>query len=487
MLFSNLNRRYDINGKLHEGNFISKDFTGIFDKDAQPYLSKLTIDKLFEGLDLEKSNEMHNNLITSIPSIKDVMGLNRAGNTLATELITKQLVYMQNRLDTIEKEMLQVSNKIISVATTAKTSQEARDAISSVTGPVGIASIYPRIEKIVAKYGQTINFKESGIKQIIEDLANIKMNTIIEGIQKSIDSDSRTKGINDIYKVIDSYQLEEIEAISAKTHEVDFIGSPIKPLEMVKTVNPYERLAGFYEQVLSSYNYGKKLKSSDFFGQNYESIKKSSGRLLFPTPVAIGLFSKFDKETLMPFYDFLSEVGSELVNRIYPNSPEEDTKNLFTPIFQVTFISLLSILGLRLISFDIAKEGVFVKKEEETKKQKETEQAQAKVATAKSVIEAGKNLYDLGFFNSTRQIIRVGSKANPEIVKNLNNFLVALGILPKSKFNDTTYDSITADGVKVYQTKVDVENKILKDGIVGNQTRAKMLQTYNDVNSKYKS
>lgn len=487
MLFSNLNRRYDINGKLHEGNFISKDFTGIFDKDAQPYLSKLTIDKLFEGLDFEKSNEMHNNLISSIPSIKDALGLNRAGDTMAPELITKQLVYMQDRLDAIEKEMSEVSNKIILVATTAKTPQEARDAISSVTGPVGIASIYPRIEKIVAKYGETINFKESGIKKIIEELADIKMKTIIEGILKSVEGDSRTKGINDIYKVIDGFQLEEIEATSAKTNDVDFIGSAIKPLEMIKTVNPYERLAGFYEQVLSSYSYGKKLKSADFFGQNYESIKKSSGRLLFPTPVAIGLFSKFDKETLMPFYDFLSEIGSELVNRIYPNSPQEDTKNIFTPIFQVTFISLLSILGLRLISFNIAKEGVFVKKEEETKKQKETEQAQAKVSTAKSVVEAGKNLNDLGFFNSTRQLIKVGSKTNPEIIKNLNNFLVGIGILPKSKMGDTVYDSVTADGVKVYQTKVDTDNKILKDGIVGNQTRAQILKTYNDINAKYKS
>ena len=487
MLFSNLNRRYDINGKLHEGNFISKDFTGIFDKDAQPYLAKLTIDKLFEGLDFEKSNEIHNNLISAIPSIKDAMGLNKAGDTMATELITKQLVYMQDRLDAIEKEMLQVSNKIISVATTAKTSQEARDAISTVTGPVGIASIYPRIEKIVAKYSETINFKESGIKKIIEDLANINMNTIIAGILKSVESDTRTKGIDDIYTVIDGYKLEEIEADSVKTHEVDFIGSPIKPLEMIKTVNPYERLAGFYEQVLTSYSYGTKLKSADFFGQNYESIKKSSGRLIFPTPIAIGLFAQFDKETLMPFYDFLSEVGSELVNRIYPNSPQEDTKNIFTPIFQVTFISLLSILGLRLISFNITKEGVFVKKDEETKKQKETEQAQSKVTAAKSLVEAGKNLYDLGFFNSTRQIIRVGFKANLEIVKNLNNFLVGLGILPKSKFDDTVYDGVTADGVKVYQTKVDVDNKMLKDGIVGNQTRAQILKTYNDINAKYKS
>ena len=109
------------------------------------------------------------------------------------------------------------------------------------------------------------------------------------------------------------------------------------------------------------------------------------------------------------------------------------------------------------------------------------------MTAAKSLVEAGKNLYDLGFFNSTRQIIRVGFKANLEIVKNLNNFLVGLGILPKSKFDDTVYDGVTADGVKVYQTKVDVDNKMLKDGIVGNQTRAQILKTYNDINAKYKS
>jgi hypothetical protein len=493
MLFSNLNRRYDVNGKLNEGNFISKDITGFFDATAKPYLSKLTIDKLFEGLDLEKSQELHSSIVSAIPSIKDAMGLNRANNTMATELIRKQLIYMQGRLDVIEKEMIEVSNKILSVTASSKNPEDARTAVASVTGPEGIGSIYPRIEKIILKYKGTIDLTKTEVKPIIQSLSNIKMYTIIESVMKSIDGKAATAGIEDIYAMIDSIELPEIEASTSSVIPVDFLGKGLKPIDLVKSSNAFERLAGFFEMVISKYDFGRRVKDPNGFGDGYGRIRRSGSRVMFPTIIAINTFlnmgnKSFDIASLEPLSDFLTEIGSELVNRIYANSPDEDSKNLFTPIFQVMFVSLLSILALKLISFDIAREGAFAKKEEEVKLGKEKEATEQKKKDATSLIEAGNMLYDDGFFDKKREIIRVGTRTNPEMIKHLNTFLVYLNLLPKTKMNDTTFDAATADAVKVFQTRVSEQDKAIKiDGIIGNETRAAMFKAFNDIKKKYTS
>ena len=49
------NKKEDIT-RIDESNFISSDILGIFDSDARVKLSALTIEKLFEGLDIDNTN-----------------------------------------------------------------------------------------------------------------------------------------------------------------------------------------------------------------------------------------------------------------------------------------------------------------------------------------------------------------------------------------------------------------------------------------------
>jgi hypothetical protein len=90
MLFKNFYNNHD-QYRLNEGNFISADPTGLIDKDAKFRLSELTIDKLFEGLDLKKSAELYTFIKSNIPSIAPIMDMQRADVTSAFELIRSQI------------------------------------------------------------------------------------------------------------------------------------------------------------------------------------------------------------------------------------------------------------------------------------------------------------------------------------------------------------------------------------------------------------
>ena len=113
MLFRNLNFEKKAQN-ISEGNFISADFLGIIDSDAKSKLAFLTIDKMFEGLDLKKSAELHDFIEAYAPSLKaqsntsttssinDVIGLGNSKKSVL-EIINSQLHYMQLRLEGIEK------------------------------------------------------------------------------------------------------------------------------------------------------------------------------------------------------------------------------------------------------------------------------------------------------------------------------------------------------------------------------------------------
>ena len=89
---------------MNEGKFISKDITGLFDKDAEVRLSSLTIEKLFEGLDIDNSDETHNYIISNMPSLKDVMGKNKSDDISAFELIRAQMLYIEQQIKTFDNE-----------------------------------------------------------------------------------------------------------------------------------------------------------------------------------------------------------------------------------------------------------------------------------------------------------------------------------------------------------------------------------------------
>jgi len=72
---------------------------------------------------------------------------------------------------------------------------------------------------------------------------------------------------------------------------------------------------------------------------------------------------------------------------------------------------------------------------------------------------------------------------SPNVVKLINNFLVLMKYLDSNKINDTNYDTITANAVTQYQTEYGLR---LKDGKIGNETKADMQDTIKEIASKYK-
>jgi hypothetical protein len=102
MLLNNLHSSDKDNQSLNEGNFISKDFTGLIDSDASSKLSGLTISKLFEGLDIENNDKMHRFISTNSPALQNVMGYDKSDDIFAVEIIKEQMNYIAEKISFIE-------------------------------------------------------------------------------------------------------------------------------------------------------------------------------------------------------------------------------------------------------------------------------------------------------------------------------------------------------------------------------------------------
>jgi len=71
---------------------------------------------------------------------------------------------------------------------------------------------------------------------------------------------------------------------------------------------------------------------------------------------------------------------------------------------------------------------------------------------------------------------------NSEIVKLINNYLIVYKYLDISKWNDTNYDSKTAEAVLLFQKECQL---IYLDGKIGNETRGRMKsQVLKDLDRK---
>jgi hypothetical protein len=487
MLFSNLNNKSYISNKIFEGNFISKDFTGIFDKEADYNLTKLTIDKMFEGLDLEKSDKIHNTIASDMPSLKDAMGVSKADDTFAFRLIELQLDYIKTRLTNIETEIAKINIEILAAANKSKTPEQVREAILSLTGPEGISSIYPKVSELFLNVSKSVDFKTSEkvnmLKKTLNALAALKVEDLIKGTLDSLKNDAGNKPLKSIYEQIDVMELKEIESDYLNLTPENFVGTPFKINDLIKSNDIYYRLAGFFDFcITTTYSFGKKVMTE--FGKDYSKINKLGGnKVVVPATSCISLIKdnkdyEVDNEE---FAQFLTEVGSLLINRVFSNS-SEDIKNIFTPSLQVFYVSLLSILSFRLINFSISIEDVVSLKTQEIAKSKKTQESVEKNNRRKIVVNASKNLEDDGFYNANTPNIRVGTRYDSEIIKSINNFLIGLNLLPSSKTNSDSFDEITKEAVKVFQK----QSEIRVDGIIGRNTRAKMKLLADDAQKSLK-
>jgi len=468
MLFKNFYNNHD-QFRLNESNFISSDWFGLFDQDAKFRLSELTIDKLFEGLDLEKSDAIHTFIKSNMPSLAPVMGKDKASNTSAFELIRSQISYMDTRILFIEKDL---SAGFQAVIDATKTSYgERQKKISEITSPSGISSVIPKIDEAVKNFmkSTTIDFKSEALKQSFISLYNLDISSIIKQTLTSLEQSASTVGLKGLYTVVDGMELEEIESDTIQSNPKLLVGSLLEPNELIKSVDLYDRLAGFYEMVINMYPYGQQLSTK--FGKNYTSINLTSGVV---GPDAIMAMKQFipsiDSGVFEPMGELLNEVSSILLKRVFLQSPDEDTKNIFTPSMQVMYMCVVSLVSLKLINLNLEVESLVVKKEETIKKEAGEKKFNILRNKAMAQAEIVEKLENLGFFTTDRLVYKVGSrKMNPEVVKLINNLLIYSGNVEKSKLNSEVFDTITERGVKDFQMKAGAK---LQDGKIGRETKA---------------
>lgn len=482
MLFKNFNDP-KLDFSINEGNFISSDIFGLIDTDAKFRLSELTIDKLFEGLDIEKSEAMHNFIKSNIPSLASIMGKDKSELSKGIDLIRAQFAYIESQISLFERELSSGFQQVMAATKTQGIKGSAKK-ISQITNPSGISSIIPKIDEVVkaAKKNKIADFSSESLKQSFLSLYNVDVLTIVKQTLTSLESSSSTVGLKDLYTIIDNLELEKIESDSASTLPGLLIGPTIDLTKMMESTDVYDRLASFTEFVMFKFPFGKTLVEK--FGSNYDSIK-TEGAIVGPDAILAlrQFYPSSDISVFEPLSELLNEVSSILIKRVFLGSTEH-TKNIFTPALQVMFLCMIVLLALKLINLNIEVEIAGVQKEEEIKKEAETKAYQTKVERAKQVVMLGKELEALQFFTRGGIVYKVGStKMSPNVIKLINNFLVMLKYLDKNKLNDTNYDSTTASAVTQYQSEYNLR---LKDGKIGNETKAEMQDTIKEIASKYK-
>lgn len=475
-MISNFNKfNYPNNGnqKLNEGNFISGDFSGIFDTDAKAKLSALTIDKMFEGLDLEKSEQMHRFISSNAPSIQEVMGLNNADNLSSYEIIKQQLNYIAEKISFVERDFRKYYDYII---TAYKTSAEEKvgSAVAGFTSPEGYSSIIPAVEELVKEAKKAgLDFKNPRVLEAFNSLHRVNISSVVDEISKILEESSLSFGIVSIYKEVDNMEIPELKSDYAVSNPEIYITKFLNLEEMYKSNDPITRMSAFFEEVLNVYPFTKQLKRN--FGETYNVI--TDGDLV---EASIRQFlPKMDYSAFDQMSELLNNVCGKLVDRVYTSNPDVDNTNIFVPALQAIYVGLLAIVSTKLINFNIEVETTIIKKEEE-KKQIAAKTAEDRV---RNVYNSYKLLMEEGFFTSASGIYKEGGiSMNPEIIKNINYFLYSLNLLPESKVDSESFDRATTDAVMKFQT-INKAQKI--DGKIGNETKAIMDKTANFLANKY--
>jgi hypothetical protein len=481
MLFRNLNFEKKAQN-ISEGNFISADFLGIIDSDAKSKLAFLTIDKMFEGLDLKKSAELHDFIEAYAPSLKaqsntsttssinDVIGLGNSKKSVL-EIINSQLHYMQLRLEGIEKELDKFYKDIEMEYTKTISKEELEGSISGFTGPANISSIVPTINSLVADAIRTglVKFDNPSTKQAFLTLHKLKISDYIFALKTNIYNDAKNISLLPLYRKIDSLDLEEITTDNASLSEIkSYVFNPVDLSSMYKSFDPIARISAFLEESLMQYEYGIDVRK--IFGANYTQNFDDSEVL------PIGVLRKFvktiDISVFEPMKELLYDVAVTLIGRAYAQNPDEDDKNIFVPSLQFMYISMLSLLAFKLINYNLQIQTASIKREERIKAEQQAVVVGDKKMRATKLFDTYKQLNALNFFKKGGLVYKKESnRMLPEIVKLINNFFVYAGDLDKSKLDSPTFDDMTYQAVLKFQTE---GNLYYKDGKIGNETRGFM-------------
>ena len=464
------NKKEDIT-RIDESNFISSDILGIFDSDARVKLSALTIEKLFEGLDIDNTNEMHDFITSFAPSLSKVMGVHSSESNYAFDILKAQLMYMQTILQDVENDIDYFYKNVINVHKSYTDGQTIETLVAKYSNPNKVGSIFPEVERIVQQAKKSgIDFNSPRVKETFKALQKLNVNTYISQTLSSIEVSASNISLLPLYKKIDAMELEMItgdNAIAPQNKSHLFLTLDFN--SMYASLDPIARLGTFFEETLLQYPFGRQLKKN--FGEEYEyfdTIEHSMSAIKQFVP-------SIEYSVFEPMKETLYEISALLVNRVFSMHPEEDSKNIFVPSFQVMWVSILSLLALRLINFNVRVSNVITQKKEDKK--------EAKVEETSELTQAYETLKQQNFFTDKITYKEGDGTMNPEIIKNINNILVKLTILPDSKINSTQYDSQTTEAIRTLQMNHSAE---FVDGKIGQETKEIMEKIINHIQNKYK-
>lgn len=474
MPFSNFLNSNNPLFRLNEGNFISSDILGLVDSDARFKLSELTLDKLFEGLDLEKSQSLCNLIGNNSLSIKNSLDISRFSSTVALQLIKEQIEYMQIEISEIEKEFDKWYDYVIR-AHKQKEGKEKEALLAKYTSPESISSVIPKIERVVEEAkSQGVDFSDDKVREAFNTLHSISIGSILSKLDKDIEDSAKTIGLKPLYREIDSYSMETIESDSASTVARTYITKQLDFKEMYESNDPLQRLAAFFEQALMLYPFGYYLKRN--FEENYDVITDS--------PLGIATLKQFvptiDVMAFESMSGLLDTIAEILVTRVYVSNPDEINKNIFVPALQATWVAMLTLIAMKLINYNVEIKDVLVQKEIE----KKIQIAKTQEERSKKIFDSYKNLSDRGFFSSGTSLYKEGGRTMDALnIQHINNILHSLKLVSDAKVDSSVFDSETKNGVMKFQ---EINRARLVDGIIGSETRNLLLRTAKGIADKYK-
>ncbi len=458
--------------RINESNFISSDMTGALDSDSGTKLSYITIEKMFEGLDIDNTNEIHNFILSFAPSLSRVMGVANSETNSAFEVLKAQLMYMQTILQKVEDDIDSFYKRVINVYKSYSDGETIESLVAKYSNPQSVGSIFPEVEKIIADAKKSgMDFNNPNLIEAFKTLQKMNVKKYISDTLSSLEVSASNVSLLSLYKNIDSMDLTKITDDNAiapqnKTHlflTLDFN-------EMYASLDPILRMGVFLEEALFQYPFGRQLKKN--FGEDYEYFDT-----IEHTMSSIKQFApSIDYTVFEPMKEMLYTISALLVNRVFSMHPEEDSKNIFVPSLQIMWVSILSLLALRLINFNVKVSNVI----QDKKEQKE----ESKKESASTIGAFYEELKKNGFFTDNVIYKEGGSSMNSEIIKNINNILNKLTILPESKINSTSYDSQTSEAIKTLQLNHGAE---AVDGKIGPETKEIIEKIVTHIQNKYKT
>lgn len=427
--------------------FINESFSGgLFRTSAKPYLKELSIYHLLRGLEIDTDSETYTKLADNFPVAKELFNESTAEDTTSEKIVVNQLNYIKEVVGKVEKD-------------------------------------------ISGKVSEFLKENKEDIKKLVSSVRSLKGQDLIikiffDTLIKSIEGNQT--GLKDsVYEKIDDMGLKEIEPSSFGTDSFLWL----KETEIDSTIeknisskNPIVRISMLLEMVLKTMNIDG-LKFISYNNNPYDYLES----IINSISISADLKNKITPSKIDDFKEFLNSVCKEVVEEQFDLLGSEHKKNITIPTLQSLFISLITVLVLKVIANSGSEEAVKGEEKKEEKKSLLSENVQAK---AKGIISSYEELSKLGFFENTKVFYEKPgySKQEQDMIIPLKKLFKEMGFISASPAYMTrkSFDTQTLGAaVKDFQSLVIFKDKPLKaDGRIGSNTRLALSAFVGDLQKR---